>query len=240
MSTPGYYRTSTRAATVREMVRMRGVLTLPLTFILMKLVMRPSGGVWMRSLCAETECRADELSPHFWRATEAQCGAFERLGFSPCFYSKLRRNLNPMYLDNGAITYLHSGQSHVGTLVYGRLQVPAPLNQVRETVVIGFTAAFESGSVSFTNSKDRFDPLPGRRAVLVRSVDPVRVYDQFVSYLRSRPQTPRVFGGCAPVRQWLDECQLESFDARVARGLYERMTDHEVEEARRKMGRSQG
>src|SRR5664280_1286646 len=146
MPTPGYYKTSTRAATVREMARMRGVLMVPLTFILMKFVMRPSGGVWMPSLCAETDCRAEDLSPQFWRATDSQRAAFERLGFAPCFYSKLRRNLNPMYLDNGAITYLHSGQSYVGTLVYGRLQVPAPLNQVRETVVVGFTATFETVS----------------------------------------------------------------------------------------------
>jgi hypothetical protein len=240
MWTPGYYKTITRAATVREMVRMRGVLMLPLTFILMKFVVRPSGGVWMPSLCAETDCRADELSPQFWRATETQRAAFERLGFAPCFHSKLRRNLNPMYLGDGAITYLHSGQSHVGTLVYGRIQAPAPLNQVRETVVVGFTAALEGGSVSFTNSKDHFDPLPGRQAVLVGSADPAPIYDQFVSHLRSRAQMPRVFAGCAPVRQWLDECRLESFEARVARGLYVRMSDDEVEEARRNMGGGQG
>jgi hypothetical protein len=144
-----------------------------------------------------------------------------------------------MYLDNGGITYLHSGQSHIGTLVYGRLQVPAPLNQVRETVVVGFTAAFEKGSVSFTNSKDHFDPLPGRQAVLVQSADPAAIYERFVSYLRSQPQTPRVFGGCEPARQWLDGCRLESFEARVARGLYVRMTDGEVEQARRNMGRGE-
>jgi len=239
MPTPGYYKTSTRAATVREMVRMRGVLRLPLTFILMKFVMRPSGGVWMPSVCAETDCKSDELSPQFWRATESQRSGFERLGFAPCFYSRVGRNLNPMYLDNGAITYLHSGQSHVGTLVYGRLQVPAPLKQVRETVVAGFTAAFEKGSVSFTNSKNRFDPLPGREAVLVQSADPAAIYERFVAYLRSQPQTPRVFGGCEPVRQWLDDCRLESFEARVARGLYVRMTNDEVEQARRKMGRGE-
>jgi len=239
MPTPGYYKTSTRAATIREMARMRGVLMVPLTFILMKFVMRPSGGVWMPSLCAETDCRADELSPQFWRATESQRAAFGRLGFAPCFYSKLRRNLNPMYLDNGAVTYLHSGQSHVGTLVYGRLQVPAPLNQVRETVVVGCTAAFEKSSVSFTSSKDHFDPLPGRQAVLVQSADPAAIYERFVFHLRGQRQTPRVFAGCEAVRQWLDECRLESFEARVARRLYVRMTDDEVEQARRKMGRGE-
>ena len=167
MPTPGYYKTSTRAATVREMVRLRGVLRLPLTFILMKFIMRPNGGVWMPSVCAETDCKADELSPRFWQATEPQRSAFERLGFARCFYSRLTRNLNPMYLDEGGITCLHSDHSHVATLVYGRLQVPGPLNRVREVVVVGFTAAFQKGSVSFTNSKDHFDPLPGRQAVLV-------------------------------------------------------------------------
>ena len=114
--------------------------------------------------------------------------------------------------------------------------MPAPLNQVRETVVLGFTAAFDKRSVSFTNSKEHFDPLPGRKAVLVRSPDPAALYERFVSYLHGQPQTPRVFGGCEPVRRWLDDCRLESFEARVARGLYVRMTDDEVEQARRKMG----
>lgn len=100
---------------------------------------------------------------------------------------------------------------------------------------MGFTAAFEKSSVSFTNSKDRFDPLPGRQAVLVQNSDPATIYERFVSHLRGQPQTPRAFAGCEPVRQWLDECRLESFGARVARGLYVRMTDEEVEQARRKM-----
>src|SRR5258707_2168798 len=183
MPTSGYYKTSLKAATVREMVRRRGVLKLPVTFIFMKFFMRPSGGVWMPSTCAEIECRAEELSPRFSEATQPQRAAFAQLGFKPCFHSKLRHNLNPLYLDDEGITYLHSGGSYVGTLVYGKLQVPAPLNQVREVVVVGLTAAFERGSVSFTNSKDHFDPLPGRRSVFVHTADPARIYDQFDSHL---------------------------------------------------------
>lgn len=83
MPPPGYYKTTTRGATLREMVRMRGVLMLPLTFILMKFVMRPKGGVWMPSTCSETDCRTEDLSPGFWQATEAHRKAFEQLGFAP-------------------------------------------------------------------------------------------------------------------------------------------------------------
>jgi hypothetical protein len=142
-----------------------------------------------------------------------------------------------MFLDDGAITYLHSGHSYVGTLVFGRLQVPPPLNQIRETITVGFTTAFEAGSLSFTNSKDRFDALPGRQDVLVQSGDPAFIYERFASRLSSHPQTPRVFANCDAVRRWLDDCRLESFEARVARGLFVRMTDEEVEQTRRKMGR---
>jgi hypothetical protein len=158
------------------------------------------------------------------------------LGFTTCFHSKLTRNLNPMYLDEGGITYLHTAKAHVGTLVFARLKVPAPINAIRETTVVGMTAAFETGSLSFTNSRNRFDPLSGREAVLVKADDPAVIYDRFVSYLSRRPQPPRVFAGCDAVRQWLDECRLESFEARVARGLFVRMTDEEVAQARQMMG----
>jgi hypothetical protein len=142
-----------------------------------------------------------------------------------------------MYLDEGGITFLHSGQSHIGTLVYVRIQAPAPINRIREVTVTGFTAAFETGSLSFTNSKKRFDGLPGRQSVLVQSGDPAVIYQRFVSHLSSQPRRPRDFAGCDAMRQWLDECRLESFEARVARGLYVRMTDEEVAQARQKYAR---
>lgn len=212
---------------------MRGVLMLPFTFLLMKFVIRPKGGVWMPSTCSETDCRTEDLSPRFWQATEAHRKGFEQLGFAPCFYSKLRRNLNPAYVDEGAVSYLHSNHCHLGTVVFARLQVAS---RIRERVVIGFAAAFEAGSVTFTNSKGHFDALPGRQTMLVQSGDPAFIYERFASHLSKHGQPPRVFANCDAVRQWLDQRRLESFEARVARGLYVRMTDEEVEQARRKIG----
>jgi hypothetical protein len=171
----------------------------------------------------------------FWEATQFERSAFKELGFAPCFHTRLKRNLNPMYLDEGGITYLHSGRSYVGTLVYGRVQVPSPSNRIRVVIVVGFTAAFETGSLSFTNSKNRFDSRPGRDSVVVRSYDPAVIYEQFVSRLRAQPRAPRVFADCNEVRGWLDECRLEAFEAHVARGLYVRMTDAEIVQARRRM-----
>jgi hypothetical protein len=191
----------------------------------------------MPNTCAETYCKPDELSQRFWQAAESQRAAIDGLGFATCFYTRLKRNLNPMYLDEGGITYLHSDRLFVCTLVYGRIQGPPPLNQVREVVVVGFSAAFRNGSVSFTNSKDRFDTLPGRQTVLVASADPEAVYKQFVSHLMEQPEPPRVFDDCAAVRDWLDACRTEAFEARVARGLFVRMSDAEVQQARIRMSR---
>lgn len=131
------------------------------------------------------------------------------------------------------MSYLHSNHCHFGTLVFARLQVASI---IRERVVIGFAAAFDTGSVTFTNSKGHFDALPGRQTVLVHSGDPAFVYERFLSHLSKHSEPPRNFANCDAVRQWLDQCRLESFEARVARGLYVRMTDEEVEQARQKMG----
>jgi hypothetical protein len=235
MPTPGYYKTNIRAATLSEMIRMRGWLLLPLTFLGTKFFSRPTGGVWMPTPCAETDCAPGELSARFWEATQFQRATLERLGFGSSYFSTLRRNLNPMYLDDGSVTYLHANHSHIGTVVYGRLLRPALLKQVREVVVVGITAVFERQSITFTNSKDHLDPLPGRKAVLVQTADPAVMYEKFACFLASQSEQPRVFAGVEGMRQWLDERRLESFEARVGRGLYVRMTDQEVQQARQKM-----
>ncbi len=82
MPEPGYYKTSMQAATLREMVRMRGLFKLPLTFILMKFILRPGGGAWMPSTCVETDCTAEQLSPRFWEAMASQRQTFERIAMS--------------------------------------------------------------------------------------------------------------------------------------------------------------
>jgi hypothetical protein len=237
MPTPGYYKTNTRAANIRELIRMRGLLQLPLTFIFTKFVVRPTGGVWMPSLCAETDCAADELTPEFWRATERHRAVFERLGFKLCFHSKLKRNLIASSLDNGAATYLHSNQSHVATLVYAKHQLPPPLNKIREHVTVAFIVAYENNSVAFTGTKAHFDPIPGHKTVLVKNSDPSVVHDRFLSHVQRKPEAPRTFNDCNALRAWTDENRIKSFEARVARGLFVRMTDEEVEQAQRKMSR---
>jgi hypothetical protein len=233
MATPGYYKTNLHALTIRELVRLRGLHKLPLTYIVSRLLTRSKGGTWMPSLSSDTACLKEELSDQFWQATAFQRRAFDRLGFVECSLSKIKRHVNPMYLDAGAITYLHTGRSHIGMLIYGRFRVPQRIDKVREHLSISFTAALEGGSLTFTNTREQFDPLPGRERVLVRSKDPAFIYEQFLAHLQRRAQTVRVFSDCNSALRWIDERSLEAFESHVARGLYAKMSEEEVEEARR-------
>lgn len=226
MPEPGYYKTDHKALTIREMVRMKGVLKLPMIFIATRFVMPPGAGVWMPGKCAEVACNQDELSPRFWAVTEFQRNAIEKLGFVLCQFSKVKRNLNPLSLDNGGIIYLHRDGKSVATLVFVRMKTV-------ESIAIGFTAAFEKGGVSFVNYKQRYDDLPGRESVLIRSNDPAVIYERFTSHLKTERRQLRVFASCDEARVRLDEATLEAFEARVERGLFVRMSDEEVADAQR-------
>ena len=232
MTTPGYYKTSLRAIRVSEMIRLRGLWQLPLTFILTKFLSRPLGGVWMPEVSREMECTGEELSPRFWEVTQTHRDAFERLGFKPCFFLKLHRNLNPMYVDQGGMNWLHGDNGLIGTLVYGKVQSSGLR---RETVAIAITAVYGDESLSCSNAKDAFDSVPGHQVMRFKSDEPSFLYQQLTAQLEARQKTPRRFNGCDEARQWLDAARLKAFDARVARGLYVRMTDAEVAAARRKM-----
>src|SRR4051812_12670497 len=120
MAEPGFYRTDYSALRIRELLRAHGVLKLPIMFILTRFVMRPTGGMWMPSLSSDVACPVEELPLELMAETELQRKAIESLGFVPCWYAKLRRNLNPMFLENGSVTYLHSGGSYIASIIFGR------------------------------------------------------------------------------------------------------------------------
>ncbi|HUJ70993.1 MAG TPA: hypothetical protein VLZ30_02035 [Verrucomicrobiae bacterium] len=235
MSVPGYYKTVYRAASVQELVRVGGLVRLPLTFFLSRFVMRPKGASWMPSLSTDRSCAAQELSESFWRATETQRSSFSDLGFTECLFSKVKYHLNPMFLDTGGITYLHSNRAHIGLLIYGKLRVPRPINSIREHITISFVATFDKGCLTFSNTKEHFDPMPNTKKVLVTSDSPARIYRRFVDCLQREGRRPRVFPSGESALQWLDAASLEAFESRVQRGLFVKMSDEEVEQARGKM-----
>lgn len=235
MAEPGFYKSNYRALSIRELVRWRGVLKLPLAFILTRFVMRPTGGVWMPSLSADLECTIEELPPQFLARTESQRTAIESLGFVPCFYAKLRRNINARMLETGSVTYLHSGGSYMGIIISGTVQTPPPVNRIKEYVHVVFTAVIDDKVESFSNATQRFDLSVEGRSTFVNSNDVGVIYQRFVHCIASRRPATRVFTGCEDLREWLDEMRLKGFEAKVKRGLFVRMTDAEVEQARLRM-----
>jgi hypothetical protein len=236
MATPGYYKTRSRALSMRELVRWRGLRKLPLALFVTRFSMRPKGGVWMPQLSANRACPKEKLSERFWQATEWQRKVFAQLGFTECLLSKIERHVNPIYLDMGGITYLHRDGSRLGLLIYHKHRVPPPINKIRENITVAFTAAFDGrGSLTVTNERRHFDPLPGWERMLVQSPDPAVIHDKFEAELRRRGLAAHVFPDCSSALKWIDERSLEAFESRVARGLFVKMSDKEVERARRAM-----
>ena len=175
MSTPGYYKTNSRAISLAGMVRAAGLLRLPLAWLLFRLK-PPISTSWMPVLWADLECTKQDLSPQFWQRTEWHRGEFPRLGFVEVGVKKLKKLLDPMFRDNGGINYLDSSRTHFAQLTYHKVRAPAPLNEDRERITIAFTAVFEMGTLSYTNRRSFFEATPEREVVRIVSDDVEPVY----------------------------------------------------------------
>ena len=228
MYTPGYYKTDHRALTLRELIRWYGLWRLPRMYLATR--SKPPGvGVWMPALWADLECTKDDLSDRFWEATIKQRESFDRLGFVECGVGRLRpnMNLNPAYLDQGKINYLNASRSCIGGLLYSRIRAT-------ELVVIWFTSAFQEGNASCTNNKYSFDPIRGEKVIRINSDDVALIHERFLSRCSRRAETPRVLKDDTSLRAWFDAHQIDTFNSRARRGLFVKMSDQEIAEAKRK------
>ena len=89
--------------------------------------------------------------------------------------------------------------------------------------------------LSYTNSKSPLDRVP-QHDVVTRTSDDVRaLYLGFKQHLAQHAEQPRRFPDKDSLRCWFDSNQIEVFEYRVRNGLFIRMSDREVEAARRKM-----
>ena len=235
MYEPGYYKTSYRALGLRGMIRMRGLLRLPLTYWVTR-NMAPAPGVWMPHMWADLVCTEQELSPRFFQVVGPYLQMLHSLGFQEMGFKKLKGILNPLHRDDGGINFLDSSRHHFGQLIYNKSHVPSPVNTDREKVVIAFSAIFEKDTVSYTNNtKTPFDSVPNHNVTRVQLNDAAQIYQQFVNHLGRRGEQPRHFPDQQSLQSWFDSNALEVFNHRVRKGLFVRMTDAEVAIARKKI-----
>jgi len=235
MSAPGYYKTNYRAFSVRDVVRMRGWLRLPLTYWITRFK-KPNPAGWMPETWAELECKEEELSAEFFQAAEPYRQAFKRLGFSEVGFKKLKRVMSRLHRDSGGINFLDGGGRHYAQLRYVKLHVPAPINRDRKTVVVSFTAVLGEKTVSYTNEKKTwFGPVPNHETVRVASDDVAVIHQAFVEHLKRQKEEPRSFPDLQLLQSWFDSDKREVFEHRVRRGYFIRMSDDEVAAVRGKM-----
>lgn len=233
MSEPGYYKMNPSALSLGELVGMRGLLRLPLTYLVTRSLPHQAVG-WLPLLWTDVKCQKADLSERFWHATSFERQELERLGFTECCFSKNKQSLNPLSRDNGCITYWDKSHSHIGQLLYSRIHVRPPIDADREEVVVGFISAFTRGSLSYSNAKGWFDRLPQHKVVRKASATPSCLYRNFQKALKNHEQ-PLTFPNQDAFHSWQDVFALETFENQVRRKLYIRMSDKEVERARSKM-----
>jgi hypothetical protein len=109
------------------------------------------------------------------------------------------------------------------------------LQSEKENVVISFTAVFSNEVFSCTNHVDFLEPGPNQNVIRLKSDDIGYIHEQFIQNLKQRADSPRHFPDLPSIQTWSDANALATFEFRVRRGAWVRMSDYEVEKARRKL-----
>ena len=190
----------------------------------------PTG--WIPNTWADLECPEQELSEAFRKATAPYRERFKELGFAEVGFKKLKRILNPNTRDDGGINYMDGSRRHFGQIIYNRSYRVSSQSE-KETVVIAFTAVLPKEVFSCTNHVDFLEPVPGQNVVRLTLVDAGNIHEQFIQHLQQRADQPRSFPDLASIQAWFDANALQTFEYRVRRGSWVRMSNFEVEKFRR-------
>jgi len=191
---------------------------------------------WMPGIWAELECREQDLSKGFLKATTAARSQFISLGFKEIGFKTHKRVLNPNFRDSGSVIYIDANQNQIGQLIYNKSTVDPPRNREHETITISFTSVFANGRFSCANNtKTPFKPLPHHEVVRVESNDVALIYQNFVEYLKKHHEKPQIFPDEPSVQTQFDHNAREVFEAQVRQGWFIKMSDYEVAMAQRKL-----
>jgi hypothetical protein len=232
---PGYYKTNMRALRLREVARFNrhGWVNFPKIYWITRFK-KSNGGAWMPNTWNEMACAPEDFSESFWKATASNREALAELGFIEYGPHRTEKKLLPVIHESGSILHLDKDRCYEAGIIYVRGNTPHPVNLKFEKVTVWFMAYFGRGVIGCSNQiRDVFDPPPNHDIIRVATNDPKQLYQKFLDHLRTRTEKPRHFHDDVAHHEAFDARCRASFEDKVRRRLYIRMTDAEVEVARK-------
>jgi hypothetical protein len=197
---------------------------------------KPIPSTWMPQTWADLSCAEQELSSDFFRAVAGYREQFKQLGFTELNFKKIKNVLNPHARENGGINYRAPDGACFGQIIYNRAHLPPPVDKDREQIIIAFTAIFPDGNLSCTNNlSTALEPPPKHKVIRMDTKDVAALHKQFVIELARRSDAPRHFSDLASLQSWFDSNARETFEFHVRQGVWVRMSDYEVEIARKQL-----
>ncbi len=218
-----------------ELIRYQGWLRLPIAYCQSRFVMRPGNPVWMPQRQCDLACQREELSA---RCREMLTPVQQKLtaaGFTLVQHNKLTHHLSPMFRDSGAILAVHANRAYVATSIYTKHYHTRPVVHEKEWILLTLSAVYPNGSFTVYNNKSYFNPPSGSIARYILTEDFDVIYPFFLRLVQQQKETPLTFSDNDALLQRVDARHMRQFERHVARGLYVRMTDEEVEQARAKL-----
>jgi len=228
---PGYYAIDAGVLNVRELVRLRGLLRLPLALMARGLT-RPAGRIWMPCPLIEIGCRPEELSPRFQQLTATHRADLAALGFEVCYAARMRPEDAPENLDNGTLIYLDAARSQMAFIAFvqRKASIGAPID---EWQVLSFVARVGAEVLVAADKREGFDPPPGTRVVVARGAAAPALHRRFAAELARAPDPPQAFADKAELLAWQQAREVDAVRRGVARGLYVRLGGREIGSLRR-------
>lgn len=186
---------------------------------------------WMPGVWADLQCHELDISKRCLDAIAIYRRELKDLRFAEVGLKALRRVLSINHRDSGGVNLLDGSRCYYCQLIYHKTFHPA-INADKEKVSISFTAVFEHDVLSFSNiTATPFESLPHHKVIRIESNDITVMYQNFVQHLAKRADKPRPFVDLPSLQAWFDAEQLAILEDRVRKGIFVRMSDHEVEVA---------
>ncbi len=214
----GEYDICFRGLTLREAWRFSGEPFKFLLALLLKAAAFKSGRVWLPTHECEAPCTEAELSPEARQDLLPVVNAARALGYTDGAFARAIRILDPNMLQGFSYLALH--RDHQRGLFIGFVLNSAAGTTRRVIALTGALVAADGTNHEFLNHRQHFDSggLTHKHQLSSRTVADFDAAMQ--SFMATARDTFRSFDNTAALKAYMQTVEDQTFEARIARGLF--------------------
>ncbi len=240
---PGYYASDIRRLSFGEFRRLGqgGILGAVLFYLFRSfLTVEFNEGQWLPQKWNELVVDPEELTQNCLEKLLPQISSLERQGFHLVAYHKLTKHLYPLSVDNGGAFLIHSDGDYCASVVWTRNRLMFPhMGETKLLITCIYTSCVSGKVVTVGDSDKILDPTPPREVVFMCGASVKTMWEriqQIRFHLDSIGEESLKIRNVADLERCSNYQEARTWNERVhVRKLMVKMTDAQVEAARRRM-----